>query len=289
MFWQKSGDFLCVRVNRTTKAGKTIFANLELFRLRERDVPVETLRLDERVMHVAWEPVGRRLAVVHSATATSTTPDVSLYVMAPAKVELIKTLESKKTNALFWAPRGKFLIIAGTQPLTGRIEFWNVNDMRMMATDEHFQMNYIEWDPTGRYVATAACRNQVEHGFKIFSFDGRLLHEENRDAFHLLRWRPRPLSILTPDQLKEIHRSLPVKSQEYDKIDYLRAQELDGETRSRRRALYAQFTQMHGEWAAHRERIAAERLARFGPGKSRVVTEEREVEVLLEEVIIHED
>lgn len=41
LHWQDMGDFFTACVTRRTKTGKTEFMNLELFRLRDKDVPVE--------------------------------------------------------------------------------------------------------------------------------------------------------------------------------------------------------------------------------------------------------
>jgi len=32
------------------------------------------------------------------------------------------------------------------------LEFYNVDELKTMATAEHFMARDIEWDPTGRYV-----------------------------------------------------------------------------------------------------------------------------------------
>jgi translation initiation factor 3 subunit B len=45
LYWQNQGDFLCVRVDRHTKTKKSIFCNLEIFRVREKDFPVEVVEL----------------------------------------------------------------------------------------------------------------------------------------------------------------------------------------------------------------------------------------------------
>lgn len=45
LFWQNQGDFLCVKVDRHTKTKKSIFCNLEIFRVREKDYPVEVVEL----------------------------------------------------------------------------------------------------------------------------------------------------------------------------------------------------------------------------------------------------
>jgi translation initiation factor 3 subunit B len=41
--WQSNGDFLCVKVDRHTKTKKTMFSNLEIFRVREKGLPVDTI------------------------------------------------------------------------------------------------------------------------------------------------------------------------------------------------------------------------------------------------------
>lgn len=45
MHWQNQGDFLCVKVDRHTKTKKSIFCNLEIFRVREKNYPVEVVEL----------------------------------------------------------------------------------------------------------------------------------------------------------------------------------------------------------------------------------------------------
>lgn len=45
LYWQNQGDFLCVKVDRHTKTKKSIFCNLEIFRVREKDFPVEVVEL----------------------------------------------------------------------------------------------------------------------------------------------------------------------------------------------------------------------------------------------------
>lgn len=48
LYWQNQGDFLCVKVDRHARKAKTkkaTFCNLELFRVREKDYPVEVIEL----------------------------------------------------------------------------------------------------------------------------------------------------------------------------------------------------------------------------------------------------
>lgn len=45
LHWQNKGDFLCVKVDRHTKTGKSKFTTFELFSMREKDIPVEPMEL----------------------------------------------------------------------------------------------------------------------------------------------------------------------------------------------------------------------------------------------------
>ena len=81
MVWQNDGEYLGVKVTRHTKSKKTLYNNLELFRLNEPGVPVEMLEIKDAVMAFAWEPSGSRFAMIHAENPTSTKVDVSFYDM----------------------------------------------------------------------------------------------------------------------------------------------------------------------------------------------------------------
>lgn len=58
MHWQGSGDFLCLRtvvVKKTGKKGRKEFTQLEIFRMREKDIPVDNLRLNDVALQLHWE------------------------------------------------------------------------------------------------------------------------------------------------------------------------------------------------------------------------------------------
>ena len=61
--------------------------------------------------------------------------------------------------------------------MNGQLEFYNVDESETMATGEHFMCTDIEWDPTGRYVATVVTSvHQMENGFNVWSWNGHLLY-----------------------------------------------------------------------------------------------------------------
>jgi translation initiation factor 3 subunit B len=39
--------------------------NFEIFRLRQKNVPVEVLEIEDNIVAFAWEPVGSRFAIIH--------------------------------------------------------------------------------------------------------------------------------------------------------------------------------------------------------------------------------
>lgn len=61
--------------------------------------------------------------------------------------------------------------------MNGQLEFYNVDESETMATGEHFMCTDIEWDPTGRYVATVVTSvHQMENGFNVWSWNGQPLY-----------------------------------------------------------------------------------------------------------------
>lgn len=75
---------------------------------------------------------------------------------------------------MFWSPKGRHVLIAtlGSNSKFD-VEFWDLdlereggaekfdekeagNGIRLITTVEHYGLTDIEWDPSGRYVATSA-------------------------------------------------------------------------------------------------------------------------------------
>lgn len=68
-------------------------------------------------------------------------------------------------------------MLSGLKSLNGQLEFFNVDEFEVLAAVEHFMATDVEWDPTGRYVASSVTSiHQMENGFNMWSFNGRLLY-----------------------------------------------------------------------------------------------------------------
>jgi translation initiation factor 3 subunit B len=63
MHWQSNGEFLCVKVDHT-KNKTSISTNLEIFRVREKDIPVEVIEVNGTIIAFSWEPKGERFAII---------------------------------------------------------------------------------------------------------------------------------------------------------------------------------------------------------------------------------
>ncbi len=75
MHWQKTGDYLCVKVDRYNKLRRDakdhhdkyagIYYNFEIFHMREKQIPVDSVEVKENVHAFSWEPVGSKFAIIH--------------------------------------------------------------------------------------------------------------------------------------------------------------------------------------------------------------------------------
>ena len=77
---QKTGDFLCVKVDRYNKLRKEkddgpkyagLYFNFEIFHMREKQIPVDSVEIKDSVTAFAWEPIGSKFAIIHGETQVS--------------------------------------------------------------------------------------------------------------------------------------------------------------------------------------------------------------------------
>ncbi|XP_074373122.1 eukaryotic translation initiation factor 3 subunit B-like [Apium graveolens] len=288
MYWQSNGDYLAVKVDRYTKTKKSTYTGFELFRIKERDIPIEVLELEnknDKIIAFAWEPKGHRFAVIHGDNPR---PDISFYSMKSGtntgRVSKLTTLKGKQANTLFWSPGGRFILLAGLKGFNGQLEFYNVDDLETMATAEHFMATDIEWDPTGRYVATAVTSvHEMENGFNIWSFHGKLLYRIMKDHFFQFLWRPRPPSFLSPEKEEEIAKNLKKYSKKYEAEDQDVSLLLSEQEREKRKKLKEEWEMWVSQWKKWHDEEKMERQ-KLRDGEASDEEEEYEAkEVELEE------
>ncbi|KAL8162186.1 hypothetical protein V2J09_013675 [Rumex salicifolius] len=291
MYWQSNGEYLAVKVDRYTKTKKSTYTGFELFRIRERDIPIEVLELEnknDKVLAFAWEPKGHRFAVIHGDNPR---PDVSFYTMKTTnntgRVQKLITLKSKQANTLYWSPGGRFILLAGLKNFQGQLEFYNVDELETMANTEHFMATEVEWDPTGRYVVTAVTSvHEMENGYNVWSFNGKLLYRILKDHFFQFQWRPRPPSLLPAEKEEEVLKNLKKYSKRFDEEDQDVSLQLSEQDREKRKMLKDEWERWVAEWKRLHEEERLERLKlRDGEASDDEEEEYESKEVEIEEVI----
>jgi translation initiation factor 3 subunit B len=300
MHWQSDGDFLCVKVDRQSgKDKKSVHTSFELFRMREKDIPIEVLEMKEgtQVVAFAWEPKERRFAVIHSSDSTTQTRNsISFYAMDSKHLKHLRTLEKRAADHLFWSPQGRFIVLAGLRSHNGVLEFFDVQDGETMALEEHLMATNVDWDPTGRYVATSVSywRHQMENGYKIWSFCGKLLHQEIKEKFYQLLWRPRPPSLLTPEHEEMIEKNFQQYADKYKEEDARKMLERLKEEYEHKLKLRESFEALMRQREQEYKNDAEKRRALRGGAASDteddyVVVEEEVEEVISEEIVREEN
>ncbi|KAG6621284.1 Eukaryotic translation initiation factor 3 subunit [Phytophthora cinnamomi] len=236
LHWHPNGTFLCVKVTRHSKSKKTMYTNFELFRVHEQLVPVEMLEVKENIVAFAWEPKGTRFATVHGEGQQRL--NVSFYDMdggskSVKEVTLLYTLKDKACSHLYWSPLGNNIVLAGLGEINGQLEFWDASEQQSITVQEHFKCTHVEWDPSGRVVATAVCQPldnsyykfTMDNGYTLWTFQGKQLLEEKKDAFYQFLWRPRPRTLLSDEEYNNVVKNLKKFEKRFDQMDRLKERE----------------------------------------------------------------
>ncbi|PMD62192.1 eukaryotic translation initiation factor 3 subunit B [Hyaloscypha bicolor E] len=314
LHWQSNADYLCVKVDRHSKSKKSLATSLEIFRVREKGVPVEVVdSIKDTVINFAWEPKGDRFVIITTAEVVAPTavpPKTSVSFYCPEKVKgagvgnfkHIRTYDKKNSNAIYWSPKGRFVIVATVHSQQSfDMEFFDMDfegekpesdkdltaNLQLMNTADHYGVTDIDWDPTGRFVATSASiwKHAMENGYHLYDFKGEQLREEPVEKFKQWLWRPRPPPLLTKEEQKQIRKNLREYSKVFDQEDADRGASADLAVVEHRRRLL-------DEWLAWRaqieEEVATEREARglpLDPIEGLVKKTDEEEDQVIEEIV----
>lgn len=99
---------------------------------------------------------------------------------------------------------------------------------------------------------------QIEHGYHMYDFKGEMLREDHMDKFKQFLWRPRPATLLSKEEQKQIRRNLREYSRDFEEEDRIADDKEKG-------AVVEQRRRMLQKWLAWREEemeeLKEERLA----------------------------
>ncbi|XP_063900751.1 eukaryotic translation initiation factor 3 subunit B-like [Zophobas morio] len=245
MHWHENGYYLCVKVDSKSKKGKE-FSSFEIFRVKEKSIPVDTLETNEPVYAFSWEPNGHRFVVIHGHQKNSL--NVTVYTMKGRQsgidqVTRLFLIELRPFRTVVWSPKGSRFVLANLYGANRSLEFWDADSATRLNQGEHYLASRVEWDPTGRYVATyvSAWSEPTEHGYYLWTSQGRLLHRVPVPKLCQFAWRPRPKDDLSPEELKLVEKKAREWASRFDKED----REIEGKVteneRKWRRAQLAQW------------------------------------------------
>ena len=91
----------------------------------------------------------------------------------------------------------------------------------------------------------------MENGYHIYDFKGEALREEPMDKFKQFAWRPRPPTLLTKEEQKQVRKNLREYSRVFEQEDADRGASADLAVVEARRGLLQ-------EWYSWREQMEAE-------------------------------
>jgi len=131
--------------------------------------------------------------------------------------------KKRQVGRLLWATRGRFIVMYALP--AGVFEFYDAETKSTMAKDRHHDMcTHAQWDPTGRYLVTYVSgwrAKTTELGFKIWNLRGTEIFDKAKSGFYQFMWRPRPPSLLTAGQRKELEEKYSNYAEKYKKVDEL--------------------------------------------------------------------
>ena len=134
----------------------------------------------------------------------------------------------------------------------------------------------------------------MENGYHLYDFRGEQLREEPIEKFKQWQWRPRPATLLSKEEQKQIRKNLREYSRVFEQEDAERGASADlAVVEERRRLLdewYAWRAEIEGELAEERadrglpDDPAAE-LIRLKAAQTTLAEEEQVIEEIVEEVL----
>ncbi|THD25765.1 Eukaryotic translation initiation factor 3 subunit B [Fasciola hepatica] len=297
--WHEQGDFLAVQVLRCAKKkvdnDKQVkymgtYMNLEIVRMREKLYPVDQLGVKASITCFQWEPYGTRFAFLQ--TVSSGRFSVAIYdVPRGNSIREVATLEisAAKQNDLKWSPKGNMLVVAGLKNADGYLEFISANDGISLANGDHPMVSEIHWDPTGRYLSTVVSNfyQKNDNGVWFWNSVGRCLYKMPLNGLRSFAWRPRPPSLLSPEQLQNIKKNMSKYNTHFANEDKMLASKASRELLEKRQRLLSEFSAWKNAIIKQYQSEKAERIELRGTDTDNLTMDgqtEEELEIIISTV-----
>jgi len=218
---------------------------LEIFRMREKNIPVESVDVDDVIKGFFWEPRSNRFALLTESASSSKT-NIMFFSLTDQKCENVCQFElpSSAYNKVFWAPDGQYFVVAAVGQ-TGELMWGRLtldNQIELLFKDEQYNLTNVEWDSSSRFVITSVVQS-MQHastgasqdaGYTIWTFQGRMVHKQMLEKLYYAAWRPHPPSYLQSDEEREIRKNLKTHSKKFDRADDIAKDKAKNEVREKK-------------------------------------------------------
>jgi len=149
---------------------------------------------------------------ITTAQRNSGKPCISFYQIKAKTVKQIGKLEAREIERVVWAPSGSYCVLVNEK--TGTLEFVDASLTREQnieitsVPNPQSNLTHYSWDPTGRFFITANCQTRANNGYRLFTREGQILLNVPVEDLLQVAWRPRPVPLLSPDQIAELRRNV---------------------------------------------------------------------------------
>lgn len=230
IYWQSEGDYVAVTVNRHVKGKSAVFTSAELFRVRQKNIPVDVVDFGEQ--HVLsgfyWQTGGDKFLAQQNVEFKSL---MTLFTVNHVEngLEVVRELrreERKQISTVRWSPKGDFLVMAGLETSTAVLEFWQVvasgnEHLVLLGSREHVFATELEWEPAGRFLGswTNVRRFSSDNNVQMWDVKGDLVYKLALPRISRFMWRPRPPTLLPKEVSKTIKKQMKTIAAEYEAED----------------------------------------------------------------------
>ena len=192
LMWNASGNALLAwAFSDVDKTNQNYFGEQSLHYLSADGNLEQLVELKDGPIHdVKWSPNGQHFVAVHGFMPAKAT-------LFDYKCKPIYDFGSGPRNTVQWSPFSRFLILGGFGNLPGDIEFYDKKadgKCKVMGKVRAACTVNCSWAPDGRHLITSTTspRLRVDNGFKVFHYNGDLVHEEKVDVLLEVEFGPSP-------------------------------------------------------------------------------------------------
>lgn len=231
---------------------------LEIFRVKERNIPVEHVEVPDVIKGFFWEPRSNRFALLTEGASAQKTNMIFFSLKAQKCEEVCRfELPGGSFNKLFFAPEGQYFVVAAVEQGAGELIWGRLDEnhkLDLLFKDEQYNLTNVEWDASSRFVLTsvqqpitdANASLAQDTGYAIWTFQGRMVHREKLEKLYNASWRPHPPTYIAEEKEIEVRKNLKAHSKRFDKADDIAKDKARNEIRELRDSKIREFNETMG-------------------------------------------